>query len=572
MLKKILLLFLVGCSLCLPAVAQAAKIEDMWVTGTTALSASGEGTGEDTVHWFRNSTSKNYYFFLPTTTQEKITLYFTGPETLKMDGKTIRSGAVIDTPASGTMVTFESGKTKIEIEFLKSANLPTLFIHTESGSLDFIHESKQNREPGTLLMIMPDGEIAYHGALTEIRGRGNASFTMTKKKPYQIKLEKKTDLCGLGADKTWLLLANMMENTMLRNRITFDMARAAGIAFTPNSAFCDLYMNGIYVGTYELCTKVEPGSDRVDIPDLEKMTEEVNDAALDSYKTFGPKKSTKGRYKGYKIPNDPEDITGGYLLELDYPARFEDEASGYTTKKGQPIVVKYPEYASEKQMDFISELIQNAEDAFRAVDGINPKTGKHYTEYLDLDSFVLKYMLEEIVKNYDAVSSSQFVYKLPDSVSPLLYAGPVWDYDGAYGNYGTKEFVKPRGFFANNVTGARAWYPGLYQQADFRWRVQEMYAQVYRPILEALLGKRDDVEGITSIQEYVAFLDASATMNYKRWVVFNIASRRVKTGKDYAANIEYLTNFIEERMAFLDEKWLVPYEQGKVAPEVMKRK
>ncbi len=563
MTKKLLTLLLVLCFM-LPATALAAKLSDMWVTGVTPTVTDGS---EIEIHWWYGERAKRYYLFLPGTTPPNSKICFSGPETLTLNGQTIRSGDDFTVPESGTVLSFMNGRKEYPVEVVRSSGVPTLFITTESGSLEYIHRKKTNQEPGTLLMLMPDGEIAYQGALTQVKCRGNSTFVLNKK-PYQIKLAEKTDLCGLGKDKTWLLLANFHDNSLLRNRITMDMARAAGLAYTPKSTFCDLYINNEYLGTYDLCTKVEPGSDRVDIPDLEKMTQAVNDAPLESYERFGKKADIKGKGKGHLIPNDPEDITGGYLLEIDAPERFVEEASGYTTKRGQPVVIKYPEYATEKQVSYISELLQNAENAIRAKDGVDPDTGRHYSEFIDVDSFALKYLLEEIVKNYDALYSSQFLYKQPDSVSTLLYAGPAWDYDRAYGNRGRKPDIVPTGFNVN-ITGnyTYAWYPALYRHADFRWRVQELYGQVYRPILETLLGRAESRDGLLSLDGYVELIEDSAAMNFKRWPVFNIPARPVKTGADYPENIQYLRNFLEKRVDFLDEAWLAPYEKGELAKE-----
>ena len=123
--------------------------------------------------------------------------------------------------------------------------------------------------------------------------------------------------------------------------------------------------------------KVEIDKDRIAIADLEKATEKLNSEPPEKNKLVGKKTSTKGHYKAYSIPVDPEDITGGYLIEYEsYQVRYGMEASAYTTKKGVVLVSKSPEYISSAQMKYISSLMQSFENAIMAEDGkdtLDPK-------------------------------------------------------------------------------------------------------------------------------------------------------------------------------------------------------
>jgi NAD-dependent dihydropyrimidine dehydrogenase PreA subunit len=78
---------------------------------------------------------------------------------------------------------------------MQSANIPAMFLATESGSAESIHKSKENEEKGYLAMLDASGDFLYNGNLSQIKCRGNYSFTLSKK-PYQIKLDKACDLCG----------------------------------------------------------------------------------------------------------------------------------------------------------------------------------------------------------------------------------------------------------------------------------------------------------------------------------------------------------------------------------------
>lgn len=562
LLRRALLLVLLCASL-LP-VAALADSPDLWVEG--CIPSANDGA--DGIRWWYSQNDRQHVLFLPACADpSRLTVHFSGAESLTIDGTTVANGEVFAFTA-GQSVTVTLDGRDYPLSVMQSANVSVLMMETESGSLSYIHKRKGNREPGTLLMAAEDGSIVYNGALKEIKGRGNATFQYNKK-PYQIKLADKTDLLGMGEHKTWVLLANFHDNSLLRNTLTFQMARAAGLDYTPRSTFCDVYINHDYLGTYELCTKVQIGEERLDIADLEKATEEVNDMALDEYPKFGYTNAEAGRRKGRSIPNDPEDITGGYLVELEYANRYSGEASGYTTKKGQPIVIKSPEYASEAQTLYISQLLQSIENGLRSRDGVDASTGRHYSELIDMDSFVKKYLIEEIVKNYDANKSSQYFYKPADSVSTKLFAGPVWDYDSAYGNYeGSRKRTSATVLKVCRDYGqSYYWYPAAYRQEDFRWRAQELYATVFKPILEATLSDEPGTEELRTLDEWAAYLESSAAMNFTRWPVFNNKARPIQTGANYAENIEYIRTFLTERMAFLAEEWVIPYENGQLAEE-----
>ena len=169
-------------------------------------------------------------------------------------------------------------------------------------------------------MIQDDtGTTVCSQDLTQVRCRGNSSFKYFLKKSYQFKLTTKSNLFGMGKSKTWLLIGNGRDRSQLRNYITSAMAEYVGLQYTPEMVYADLYMNGEYRGLYLLTEKIQVSSSRVDIADLGEATQALNDQPLSKYSRIGGKTSAdvKNRHgKYYDIPNEPEDITGGYLMEV----------------------------------------------------------------------------------------------------------------------------------------------------------------------------------------------------------------------------------------------------------------
>ena len=452
------------------------------------------------------------------------------------------------------------GKTKASLQVMRgSENLPAVYVTTESGSLKKIEAKKDNKEPGHLVFRGPDGSVQYDGELDHVKTRGNSSMQF-KKKNYQIKLAKGTDLLGMGKAKKWILTGNYRDKSYLRNQAVLDLAAAIGLDYTPEHTAAELYINHEYRGLYLFSEKVEIDKDRIAFANLEKATEKVNSEPPEKSKMVGKKSSTKGHFKAYDIPTDPEDITGGYLIEYEsYPVRYGMEASAYTTKKGGVLVSKSPEYVSSAQMQYISSQMQSFENAIMAEDGKDPESGKHYTEIADVESMALKYMVEEISENYDGNSSSQYFYKPQDSISGKIYAGPAWDYDSTFGSYAAKhnaKYVLNPEYLWIAKGDKTAWYPALYRHEDFRQKVAELWQEKARPAVEVLLGKREAGEtGMQSIDRLAQSIEDSAAMDRQRWPRPDVSSTVAQTGGSFSENVRFLKNYLEKRYHFLNGEW-----------------
>ena len=527
--------------------------------GLDCLWVSDDGSrNECAIDWYQDD--GQYYLFLPgNMTMNTLCIGFSGVNTIRIDDQEINNGDSISDLSAGEY-TIKSGSRRYQLNIMQgSSDIPALYIHTDSGSLASIHKSKDNKESGTLLFVDPDGKVSYDGELSHIKMRGNSSTTF-KKKNYQIKLDEGENLMGMGKSRTWILTGNSRDKSLLRNQITYDMAMYAQMAYTPEHISAEVYINHEYMGLYLFSEKIMIDDDRIDIADLESETEDINEQPLEEYEFAGAKKPSVGKYKAYAIAENPEDITGGYLIEFEsYSSRYEQEASAYYTSRKNTLAIKSPEYCTVEQMDYISNFMQSFENAIFSTDGVDESSGMHYSDLIDVDSLVDKYLIEEITKNYDGNSSSMFFYKPSDEESGTAFAGPVWDYDSAYGSYAQKhnrEVLEPDGFWINNASGKNYWWPALYKQTDFAQRVRERYQEVFKPALEILLGYRDEDTGeLLSLSSYAESIRSSAEMNFVRWPALKNPSTVANTGHTFDMNIEYLTAFIEGRYEFLNSAW-----------------
>lgn len=520
------------------------------------------------------------YLFLPSSADLKnLVLTFDGTDATLTGAKgsaAVTSGTAFDLTAlfdAGTeeyAVKLTSSAGQAAFTVMKSANIRSMYLVSDdpvNQGRPWVDTAKTNEATGKMSFISATGEIDYSGTLTQIKGRGNSTFTDFEKKPYQIKLNKKAALTGGSdeANKKWVLLASAADNTFLHNIAMFDIAETVGLAFTPKYELIDLYYDGEYRGTYLLAEKTEVDSTRVDIDDLDELIEDANkdNAAYANpvvvHKTTASKGeksasvNAKGSYKyvtGLTEPALAEGTTHhAYLLELEFSWRYPDEQSGFVTTRGQTIVTKDPEFLTKDTGAFISQYWQDFEDAVFSEDGYNKKTGKYYYEYCDLDSLVNLYLINELGKNYDGFRSSTFFYLPADS--DIMYAGPVWDYDLCFGvGYQNRQYLyNPNNFYTTNMYLVN----GLIKIESFRDAVKATLnkedGEFYNAVMQ-LLGEDGTIAGQS------AYMSASQKMNFKIWDVTSDFSIVVKDGADktYENAVDYLSYYIETRINWLSDE------------------
>lgn len=518
-----------------------------------------------TVDWYYHQDTNKYYLFVPASADlSKLTLYHDFSDEIKIDGNTVKSGDTVSFLQSGGEYTVTAGNSSYTLCVMKANNLPSMFIITESGSLNKIHNNKDYKEAGTMLLVRPDGTTDYNGKLEYIKGRGNTTWNLNKK-PYNIKLESSENLLSMGESKRWCLLANAQEPSQLRNKSMYDLADTIDLNYSVKSEFVDLYVNGEYLGVYQLCQKIELGKkDLVKITDLQKLTEQANNT--ESLETFPQYKS--GQTRAYRIPENPADITGGYLLE--YNSKL-DGTSCFQTKLKQNVDLKSPEYASVEQINYIQNYVQEAEDAVYSTDGYNSQ-GKYYTDYFDLDSCVKMYLIQELSKNIDSCITSCFFYK---DAGGKLTAGPAWDFDVALGNLWGKDangtyynLTDPEGLWAaiapNDVmgNGKLTLFAAMYKHSDFAKRAAEIWQQEFLPAVQILLGEKENTSdsALCGIDDYEAYFSESIKMNYIRWKLTD--NLLVNSGTTHEENVSYLKNFVSARTTFLSTSFL-PLDEAK---------
>ena len=496
------------------------------------------------------SDTGEYYLFLPSWAEGRlIQTEGSGLQTVSGEGSKSFSLPIL---SSGQSFRLEGGQT---LTILTGSQIPSVYL-TLKHDLSHISSDQEQSDSGQALILSGDGETVYAGGLEKIKGRGNTSWEQ-EKKPYNITLQDSVTLPGMTGQTTDYSLVSSSDLTFLRNRISNEMGELAGTG----SMACirvNLYINNSFEGVYELYQRITP--ENMNLTDLEELTEQANplrsEESLNQLTTGLTlddwNQSITGKWWDYE--NNPENITGGYILEADNAMRYSGEASGFILESGAYMVSKSPAYLSEAQYQYISSYVQECENVMRESVGLDDYQA--LSAYIDIPSFVGKYLVEEVSKNIDCSSTSQYFYKDQDG---LLHAGPVWDYDWAYGVERIQEeidYMDPTGFSARDIPGSLIWWQLLYYNNTFYQDVVSLYESVLYPWLNELVE--------TGLTQWAQELSASAVMDYLRWGRVNNDSQETSLSpaalteaarQAYMDQVEQVRSFLAARKEFLYGEW-----------------
>ena len=425
------------------------------------------------------------------------------------------------------------------IELTEDPGIPTVYVNIDETDVTV---EEMNTSPdhsvrctGSLDIQVPEGYTGDY--LTEpaagfkdlkmeyIRGRGNSTWDSIKK-PYKIKLDKKTDLFGMGKNKHYVLLANRYDNSLLRNRTTYWLGRQMGMEYTPQCVPVDVVMNGYYLGSYLLAEDVRLDGNRVD---LDEMAETDTD--------------------------EPE-ITGGYLLAME-PYPKEDERSVFKTERGVIFYNNTPdfaEYENDAQRDYIRGYIQKTEDAVFG-EGFKDADGKSYTDYLDPEAAADYWLVQETAMNGDAYNtSSTYLYK---KRSGKLYWGPLWDFDSvAWGNMET-----PDNMSVDKICNTHMpWFERMLGDPAFVERINERWSDVDALLTEITRegGVLDTFAAETAVSERYdyeksGFYRSGEEQAYGRDYEHIMTPEEAKQPQTYPEQIEQLRTWITLRQKWINE-------------------
>lgn len=411
-----------------------------------------------------NNNNINICTPLVTDYKELIATFTTNGEKVLVNNIEQISGVTVNdftSPITYTIVS-ANGETNQYTVSVSNTGLPVVVIETPNNATippktaDWLENTK-------IKILNADGTINYQSEIDNIRGRGNSTWTYPKK-PYAIKLNKKASILNMPKHKRWVLLANWMDRTMMRNRVAFKIAQSTGLDWTPRGEFVEVILNGTHVGNYYLCEQIKIDENRVNINEMED-TDIEGDA-----------------------------ITGGYLMELDV---YFDEVNKFKSSiKNLPYMFKEPDedVLNTQQFEYMQNYINTLETTLY---DDNLFSTRAYENYLDVTSFIDWWLVHELTRNCEPNHpKSSYMHK--DKLGKLK-AGPVWDFD-----WGT--FTPTT---ANLKIASSLYYDKLFQDAEFKTKVKERW----------LLLKDNFLSITTFIDNEKNKLSKSADINIQLWPI-----------------------------------------------------
>ena len=385
-------------------------------------------------------------------------------------------------------------------------------------NLTDIHKDKTNRVPGRMMIIDENGEVTYE-TVKGFYGHGNDSWAAAKKS-YNLKFDSRIDFLGMGENEDFALLAGYRKNSLMSYAVTAELTEEVGFEFAPEFRFVNLYVKGEYEGVYFLTEKLEIDENRLDIGNLYEETKEINSKRLDTFEhiTWSNDQTQEKRHF-YNVETNPEDITGGYLLELDI-ADYEEYESRFTTKgKVNKIVLKRAAYSSKEQVNYIADYWQDFENALLSETGVNEK-GKRYTEYIDLESFAKQWLMYELSQE-DSMYSSIYYYKESDVLGDgLLHACYPWDMERSYMK------VEESDIFGK-INDKGIYWGSFYKHEDFKGKAAEIWEKEFVPaILYMIAEQANETEsGLRNLSWYQNDLWEISKLENSRWISSNMIEK-----------------------------------------------
>ena len=364
--------------------------------------------------------------------------------------------------------------------------LKTMYITTPDGL--GISSKDIWKENCTVKLVDDVGKVYYNNSTVAVKGRGNSTWGYPKK-PYTLKLPEKFALTGTGEDKRWVLLANWMDRTLLRNDVAFELGRRSGLEWTPSGEFIELFLNGQHMGNYWLGEKIKTGTKRLKADFLFEM-----DTYYDAQWKF---------YSGYGL-------------------RVNQNATGL------PIGVKEPD--DDKMTDALltelKTLVSGVENA------IYNKTEDYRTK-INVQSFIDWFLVHEVTYNGEPNHPKSCYFYFRDGV---MYAGPLWDFDWYTFQPDTY------GFFIKNSI----YFKELFKDANFKAALKARWAELkpaWSTIPDYIDAKAEEIRKSEAIN-WSMWPCSSSYVNGDERSSFSSAITRMKTA--FTSRIQALDTAINQ--------------------------
>ena len=422
-----------------------------------------------------------------------------------------------------------------------SSNLPIVVINTNGQEI--LNDHKITADLGIIYNgegvrnNLTDPFNNYNGKIgIEIRGSSSQSFP---KKQYSVETrdtlgnDLEVSLLGFPKESDWILFAPYNDKSLMRDVLTYKLVSEMG-HYTSRSKYCEVVLNNEYMGVYVLLEKIKRDNNRVDIKKLEPT-----DLTGDS-------------------------VTGGYIIKID---KWDGENNdGWNSsylpypQSSYPIYYQFhypkPDEIAQEQKEYIKNKIFQFETVMAFSVNISD-TANGYPRFLDVNSFVDFFIVNELSKNVDGYRLSTYLYKDRDSRNPKIFAGPVWDFNLCFGNadyyngwltdgWELEYLTEYENIPAGESYLTPFWWRRLFDDANYQNHVYARWQNVKHSIF--------NTQHIFSIiDSLTTYLDEAKTRNFEKWPVLGVwVWPNYFVGQTYEQGISYLKMWIQERLNWMN--------------------
>lgn len=420
------------------------------------------------------------------------------------------------------------GSELITPDIILGPPLPLMKIQT--GNQNIVDEPKI---PGSLQIFQEELLIEEHLIGIEIRG---SSSQMFDKKSYGFETwdemgeDLNASLGGFPEEEDWILYGPYSDKSLVRNVLIYELSNNLG-QYASKTKFYELEINEVFQGTYVLMEKIKRDKNRVDIS-----------------------------------KNKIEDISGGYIIKIDKPTGDGDwyneniafssqyNTTGVLVDTGNVnFLYEYPKAddISEEQKKYIQDYIHLFETTLISEGFKSIENG--YRQFIDLDSFIDFFILNEFSKNPDGFRLSTYLHK---EKGGKLKMGPIWDFNLAFGNVNYCDGDSPYGWAHrfNDICSGDNWqvpfwwnrflddpeYVGLLKE---RWAILRSEILSSDTVSSRLRELQENLKGSSAIDK-----------NFGKWLILGKYIWPNKfIGDSYDSEINYLEEWISERFNWLDQ-------------------
>ena len=378
-----------------------------------------------------------------------------------------------------------------------------------------------------------DGELnkSYNIGI-EIRGSSSQFF---EKKSYGIETwdnkneDIDTDLGGFPEEEDWILYGPFSDKSLIRNVLIFQLSNAIGM-YGSRTDFYEVTINDKFLGTYVLMEKIKRDKNRVNIS-----------------------------------KNLDDDISGGYIIKIDKPpdegytsansfsSKFDTRGS-YVGASDIKFLYTYPKSSeiSNDQKNYIKNYLNDFEEALLSANFKDPDLG--YKKYIDIDSFIDFFILNEISKNIDAYRISTFMHK---DKNQKLKMGPIWDFNLGFGNvnYCNAELESGWSYKFNDVCGGDNWkvpfwWNRLFEDPAFVTKLKNRWSDLRTNVLSDQ-NLQDRIDKITNF----LIENNAPRRNFDKWTIIGkYVWPNNYIGNNYGEEISYLKDWLAKRVKWMDEE------------------